>query len=137
MIDKTTTQSVFKDNPDFETTDWPLMVEMMEEALNGECEELKDENYDPSRDFDLDAPVQCARIIRFDLNNYKLRSSYYKRLYEGIKATGPDFELKKCQDELAVFKDLYTHEKEANQKLREELTLATSDRHKENMEESE
>jgi len=137
MIDKTTTQSAFKDNPDFETTDWPLIVEMMDEALNGECEELKDENYDPSRDSALDAPVQWARMIMRDLAKYREMSSYYKRLYEGIKATGPDFELKKCQDELAVFKDLYIHEKEANQKLREELTLATSDRHKETMEESE
>jgi len=137
MIDKTTTQSAFKDNPDFETTDWPLMVEMMLESLNGDAEDQKDESYDPFYDTSIPREVQWARIIRFDLNNYKLRSSYYKRLYEGIKATGPDFELKKCQDELAVFKDLYVHEKEVNQKLREELTRATSDRHKENMEESE
>ena len=61
----------------------------------------------------------------------------YKHLYGCVEASQSKFEFKKCQDELAVFKDLYVHEKEANQKLREELTLATSDRHKETMEESE
>ena len=137
MIDKTTTQSVFKDNPDFETTDWPLIVEMMDEALNGECEELKDENYDPSQDFALDASVRWARMIMRDLAKYREMAGEYKHLYGCAKASQSKFEFKKCQDELAVFKDLYIHEKEANQKLREELTLATSDRHKETMEESE
>lgn len=137
MIDKGTSQSAYVNHPEFDTIDWPLIVELMDEALNGECEELKDENYDPSQDFALDASVRWARMIMRDLAKYREMSSYYKRLYEGIKATGPDFELKKCQDELAVFKDLYVHEKEANQKLREELTLATSDRHNETMEESE
>ena len=128
MIDKTTTQSVFKDNPDFDTTDWRLMVEMMLESLNGDAEDQKDESYDPFYDTSIPREVQLARVIRFDLNNYKLKSSYYKRLYEGIKATGPDFELKKCQYELAVFKDLYIHEMEASRKLREKLALATAGR---------
>ena len=124
MIDKTTTQSVFKDNPDFETTDWPLMVEMMDEALNGECEELKDENYDPSRDFALDASVRWARMIMRDLAKYREMADGYKHLYGCVEASQSKFEFKKIQDELAVFKDLYVHEKEANQKLREELARA-------------
>lgn len=137
MIDKTTTQSAFKDNPDFETTDWPLIVEMMDEALNGECEELKDENYDPSQDFALDASVRWARMIMRDLAKYREMADGYKHLYGCVEASQSKFEFKKIQDDLAFFRDLYIHEKEANQKLREELTLATSDRHKETMEESE
>ena len=73
----------------------------------------------------------------FDLEKYREMAGEYKHLYDCVKASQSKFEFKKIQDELAVFKDLYIHEKEANQKLREELTLATSDRHKENMEESE
>ena len=124
MIDKTTTQSIFKDNPDFETTDWPLIVEMMYDSLNGDAEEQKIENYVPEADLGIDDAVRWARIIKRDLDQYKDSASHYKHLYESVKANNSSFELKKCRDELSVFKDLYSHEKEANRKLREEITRA-------------